>query len=223
MDLEKAQTRPTPVFIPYISGDVQKPLNNSFELPQTLQLSFLLKTLDHPTLDSQKNPRTHTLMADNNGDGGAGAVIDRPEDEGGPMEVETGEQTQTQEGAVVGSGEVATGDGYSSGDREQEFGDEPVWRTPNADPRATEEPRAADPVVETLDQSTAVEGSIVAGIGSGGAGGSDVGSGDDIGPNGSPPRDSAKGKGTVTEEGETTEVPLVYREEDVLFWPAATS
>ncbi|KAI8549191.1 hypothetical protein RHMOL_Rhmol06G0007200 [Rhododendron molle] len=73
-----------------------------------------------------------------------------------------------------------------------------------------------------------VEGSVVSGNGSGdignsGARGSDGTDGDDTRPSGSPPRDTARGKGTVMEEMETIEVSFTYREEDVLFQPAATS
>ncbi|KAI8559787.1 hypothetical protein RHMOL_Rhmol04G0201600 [Rhododendron molle] len=49
-----------------------------------------------------------------------------------------------------------------------------------------------------------------------------AGSGD-VEPTGSPPRDPTKGKGAVVAEEETTENPVTYREEDVLFRPAATS
>ncbi|KAI8555058.1 hypothetical protein RHMOL_Rhmol05G0145000 [Rhododendron molle] len=46
---------------------------------------------------------------------------------------------------------------------------------------------------------------------------------DDPGPNGSPPRDSARGKGAViAEEEEPTEVLVEYREQDIAFRPAAS-
>ncbi|KAI8542717.1 hypothetical protein RHMOL_Rhmol08G0160800 [Rhododendron molle] len=76
--------------------------------------------------------------------------------------------------------------------------------------------------VEPLDPSTTVGGSVVTSSGAGDIGGSGTG-GDDSGPIGSPTRDPARGKGAVVEGEETTEAPFVYREEDVLFWPAATS
>lgn len=47
--------------------------------------------------------------------------------------------------------------------------------------------------------------------------------GDSVEPSGSPPRDSAKGKGVVDTREETTEVPHEFREADVLFRPAVTS
>ncbi|KAI8563810.1 hypothetical protein RHMOL_Rhmol03G0137900 [Rhododendron molle] len=37
------------------------------------------------------------------------------------------------------------------------------------------------------------------------------------------PRDSARGKGVVTEEEEATEVPVEYREQDVAFRPVKTA
>lgn len=63
-----------------------------------------------------------------------------------------------------------------------------------------------------------VESSEIIGGSSGGAGGSGIG-GDDIGLSGSPPRDSARGKGVVVETEETTEVPI----ERVEFQPAVGS
>ncbi|KAI8572020.1 hypothetical protein RHMOL_Rhmol01G0166500 [Rhododendron molle] len=48
--------------------------------------------------------------------------------------------------------------------------------------------------------------------------------GDVLGPNGSPPRDSARGKGAViAEEEEPTKVPIEYREQDIAFRPAASA
>ncbi|KAI8559985.1 hypothetical protein RHMOL_Rhmol04G0219600 [Rhododendron molle] len=37
------------------------------------------------------------------------------------------------------------------------------------------------------------------------------------------PRDSARGKGVVAEEEETTEIHVEYKEDDVVFRPAATA
>ncbi|KAI8559674.1 hypothetical protein RHMOL_Rhmol04G0192000 [Rhododendron molle] len=65
-------------------------------------------------------------------------------------------------------------------------------------------------------------GSLVVKRSSGSAGGSGI-EGCGIGQSGSPPRDPARGKGTVTEEEETAEVPASYREENVLFRPVAIS
>ncbi|KAI8555057.1 hypothetical protein RHMOL_Rhmol05G0144900 [Rhododendron molle] len=63
---------------------------------------------------------------------------------------------------------------------------------------------------------------------SGGVGGNGA-AGDDPGPNGSPPRDSARGKGIVVseepvEEEQTTEAaPVEIREEDIPFRPPVTA
>lgn len=89
-------------------------------------------------------------------------------------------------------------------------------------PRATEEAETVGVAVQILDPHTAVGGSKVIGSGSGGAGASGVGE-DYTGLSRSPPRDSAKGKGVVTEEEQALEAPFEYREEDVLFRPTATS
>lgn len=65
---------------------------------------------------------------------------------------------------------------------------------------------AVGPVVEASDPSTAVEGSVIIGGSSEGAGGNGVGS--DVGPSiGPPPRDSTKGKHSVVEKEEPTEIP----------------
>ncbi|KAI8542782.1 hypothetical protein RHMOL_Rhmol08G0166700 [Rhododendron molle] len=159
-------------------------------------------------------------MADHGGNGGGGDVIDCPEDAGGPMEIET--ETQQPAGAVVGTGGLFASSGDGDGDHQQEVGGGMVQRTPEGVPRVTEEPRALGPSVEPVGSSTVVGGSPMVGGSSGGASGSGAEDGD-IGLNGSPSRDSARGKGAVVEEEETTEAPFVYREEDVLFRPAATS
>ncbi|KAI8550489.1 hypothetical protein RHMOL_Rhmol06G0110900 [Rhododendron molle] len=87
-------------------------------------------------------------------------------------------------------------------------------------PRPTEETGAVGPGAGPLGLSTATEGSPVAingetgDVSGGGAGG------DDTGLSQTPPRDSAKGKGAVVEE--TPEIPILYREKDIFFRPAAT-
>ncbi|KAI8555016.1 hypothetical protein RHMOL_Rhmol05G0141300 [Rhododendron molle] len=68
----------------------------------------------------------------------------------------------------------------------------------------------------------AMGGSVLTGGGYGGAGGSGASSGD-VRPNGSLLRDSARGKGTMAEEEETTEVPVDIRPEDVMFRPVEGS
>ncbi|KAI8555067.1 hypothetical protein RHMOL_Rhmol05G0145900 [Rhododendron molle] len=59
--------------------------------------------------------------------------------------------------------------------------------------------------------------------GSSGGSGSGGAVGDDPGPNGSPPRDPARGKGTVIAEEEPTEILVEYREQDIAFRPTASA
>ncbi|KAI8559890.1 hypothetical protein RHMOL_Rhmol04G0211000 [Rhododendron molle] len=106
----------------------------------------------------------------------------------------------------------SSGDGGHGGD----------GRAPEAEPCATEEAGAVGPSVELVGLSTMSRGSLVVERSSGSAGGSGT-EGGGIGPSGSLPRDPARGKGTMTEEQETAEVPASCREEDVLFRPVATS
>ncbi|KAI8530288.1 hypothetical protein RHMOL_Rhmol11G0045100 [Rhododendron molle] len=159
-------------------------------------------------------------MADNGNNGGGGDVVDHPADEGVPMETEIEMQQPTR--AVEGVGAVVTGGSNGDQGQQQKVGDESVRRMLEDEPRASEKIGAVEPVVEALDSSTAVEGSIMIGGDSGGAGGSGA-SGDDVGSSGSPPRDLAKGKGVTGVEEEITEVRVEYREEDVLFWRAEGS
>lgn len=159
-------------------------------------------------------------MADHGGNGGVGEVIDRPEDRGGPTEIQTEDQTAAT--VTEGQGAVEGGNGDGGEDREQEIVGGGDQRAPEAEPCATKESGAVGPSVEPLGSSTVARASPIVVGGSGDAGGNNSGSGE-TGPSGSPPRDPAKGKGAVTGEEETTGVPVTYREEDVLFWPAATS
>lgn len=57
---------------------------------------------------------------------------------------------------------------------------------------------------------------MVVGGSSNDAGGSGA-EGGDVGPSGSPPKESGRGKVVETEEEETMKVPVKYREEDVMF------
>lgn len=109
----------------------------------------------------------------------------------------------------MGTGAVAIDNGNGDQGQQQEVGDESVRR-------ASKETKAVGSVFQPLDPSMAAGGSLVTCGCSGDVGGSGA-NGGDIGPSGSPLRDSAKGKGVVTEEEETTEVPAEYREEDVMF------
>ncbi|KAI8535301.1 hypothetical protein RHMOL_Rhmol10G0163400 [Rhododendron molle] len=110
-------------------------------------------------------------------------------------------------------------------------------RTSSGNEGGGDEHRATEPVArarvpvgavgsisEPLDPSMAVGGFVVTGGNFGDAGSSGVG-GDDAEPSQTPPRDSAKGKGAVVEEEQTTEAresPVRYREADIAFRPPAT-
>ncbi|KAI8555033.1 hypothetical protein RHMOL_Rhmol05G0142800 [Rhododendron molle] len=135
-------------------------------------------------------------MADHGGNGSGGEVIDRPEDRGGPMATEQEDQKTTEEARVRGAVIEDGGDG--GGDQQQEAGD-------GESRRATVEASPVGPVVEPVGSGTVAEGSPILGRSSGDVEGSGA-VGDDTGPSQTLPRDSAKGKGAVVEEEETTEV-----------------
>ncbi|XP_058211605.1 B3 domain-containing protein Os03g0622100-like [Rhododendron vialii] len=141
-------------------------------------------------------------MAEHDNGGGRGEVLDRPEDVGGPMEVETADQQPAEPPLGVGAAVAGGGDGVQG--HEQEVGSEGDHRATVSDHRATEEAGATGLVVQPLDPSMAVEGSVVIGggfgrdTGSSGAGGDGV-DGDGTGPGETPPRDPAKGKGAREE------------------------
>ncbi|KAI8538176.1 hypothetical protein RHMOL_Rhmol09G0081700 [Rhododendron molle] len=82
---------------------------------------------------------------------------------------------------------------------------------------------AVGSIVESGGSGTVAEGSPIVGGGSLGDGGSSSAVDDILGPNASPPRDLARGKGVATEEEETTEIPVEYREQDIAFRPAETA
>ncbi|KAI8559534.1 hypothetical protein RHMOL_Rhmol04G0181100 [Rhododendron molle] len=168
-------------------------------------------------------------MADHGDGSGGGEVVDKPEDRGGPMTVEETDQTAANpvgvEGAVVEEG----GDG--SGNREQATGDEKNYRASEAEPRATEQARAVGSISEPVGTNTEVRISPTVGGSSDGVDSSGA-AGDDTGPNQTPSRDSAKGKGAAVEEEhieeeqmakeQTTEAaPVEVQEEDIAFRPPA--
>lgn len=134
------------------------------------------------------------------------------------MEPEPVEQTAA--GAVEDIGAVAAGssDGDGDGDREQEVEDGADRRASVEIPRAPVTPGALGPFVEPLDPSMVEESPGNIGESSKGAGGCGASRGG-VGPNGSPPRDSAKGKGPVVKGEESAEIPIG----PVEFRPAAGS
>ncbi|KAI8563674.1 hypothetical protein RHMOL_Rhmol03G0127600 [Rhododendron molle] len=168
-------------------------------------------------------------MADHGSGGGGGEVIDQPEDRGGPMEIQTGDQTTTE--GAVGTSAAVTGGGDGGVNQQQEIGDEENPHTTEENPHATIPTGAAGFISEAEGPGVVAEGSSVVG-GSSGDGGSSGAMSDISGPNGSPPRDSARGKGVViaeaekpTEEDRTTEAPspVEIPEEDIAFRPLLTA
>ncbi|KAI8560438.1 hypothetical protein RHMOL_Rhmol04G0255200 [Rhododendron molle] len=125
----------------------------------------------------------------------------------------------TSTSAVVASG----GDGGSG--QQQEVGDAEKDRATEENLCTTVLAGAVGSIVESGGSGTVAEGLSIVG-GSSDGGGSSGAVGDVPGPNGSPPRDPARGKSIVIaeEEEEPTEVPVVeYREQDVAFRPTASA
>ncbi|KAI8530228.1 hypothetical protein RHMOL_Rhmol11G0039800 [Rhododendron molle] len=141
-------------------------------------------------------------MADHGDNSGDGDVVDRPEDRGGPMETQTEDQ-QLAEGTEC-TNAVVTESGGGGRDQQQEACDEEKHHAMEVDPRAMELAGAVGPRVEPSDLGMAVGGATVTGDSSGNPGGSGA-MGDDLGPTGSPPRDSTRGKWAVIAEEKATE------------------
>ncbi|KAI8572910.1 hypothetical protein RHMOL_Rhmol01G0237700 [Rhododendron molle] len=172
-------------------------------------------------------------MADHGDRGSGGEVVDHPEDRGGPMEAEIGEQKPVE--AVAGQGaEVADGGDGGQG-REQETSGEEVCRATEEEPRATEQGETVGSSSEPKDPGMVTEGPPIVDRSSGGAEGSGA-VGENPEPSQTLPRDSAKGKGVVIEakhaeevqieREQTTEATTVEIREDIAFRPpvgAATS
>ncbi|KAI8535524.1 hypothetical protein RHMOL_Rhmol10G0180700 [Rhododendron molle] len=168
-------------------------------------------------------------MADHINVGGSGEVVDRPEDQGGPMESETGEQTPAE--VVEGQGAEAESGGDGGQERQQEAADGEESRAVETDPRARDQAGAVESSREAEGSSKVAEGPPMVDRGSGVVDSSGA-IGDDTGPNQTPPRDSTKGKGIYVEEErveeeqiereQTTEAaPVEVREEDMAFRPPA--
>ncbi|KAI8572071.1 hypothetical protein RHMOL_Rhmol01G0170200 [Rhododendron molle] len=159
-------------------------------------------------------------MADHGDGSGEGEVVDRVEDRGGPMGTETGDQTASEGAAGVSAVVAGGGDGGAS--QQQEVSDEENTRATEENPHATVLSATLGPIFEAEGSGTVARGPLMAGGSSGGSG-SGGAVGDDPGPNGSPPRDPARGKGTVIVEEEPTEILVEYREQDIAFRPAASA
>lgn len=128
-------------------------------------------------------------MADKGNGGDGGDVVDRLEDEGGPIEIETEDRTTTME--VASQGATVEGGDDEGPDPRPEVEDEGDGRACEGDPHVLEEIGAVGPAVEPLGSSIAVGGSVTIGDSSGGARGSGA-SGEDVGPSQSPLRVSAR-------------------------------
>ncbi|KAI8536034.1 hypothetical protein RHMOL_Rhmol10G0224100 [Rhododendron molle] len=166
-------------------------------------------------------------MAEHGNSGSEGEVVDRVEDRGGPMEIQTGDQTATEEAA--GTSAVVAGGDDGGVNQQQEIGDEENPRVTEENPRARVPTGAVGSISEAEGPGVVTEGSPMVGGSSGGSG-SGGAMGGDPGPNGSPPRDPARGKSAViaeeklVETEQTTEDPPVeIREQDIAFRPPVTA
>ncbi|KAI8546937.1 hypothetical protein RHMOL_Rhmol07G0158500 [Rhododendron molle] len=160
-------------------------------------------------------------MAEHDSGDDSGEVVYRPRDCGGPMEAQIGDQTATEEAA--GTSAVVTGDGDGRDGCEQEVGDREKDRATEENSRATVLSGAVGSGVESAGPGAVAEDTPMVGDSSGGVSSSGA-VGDDPGPNGTPPRDSARGKwAVIAEEEESTEVPVEYRTEDIAFQLATSA
>lgn len=131
-------------------------------------------------------------MADHGGNGGGGEVVDHPEDQGGPMEVEMGDQLI----AVVITDTSAAVEGGGDGEqgRDQEVGGGAVRRATEEEPRATVGANLVNLGIEPLGSSTVVGGLVAIGGSLGDAGGSGA-RGDVLEPSESPAESLGEGQG----------------------------
>ncbi|KAI8568373.1 hypothetical protein RHMOL_Rhmol02G0193500 [Rhododendron molle] len=212
-------------------GDVSEPLKaipNGFKY-SSLSKPPTLSRIPSKTLDllqkSNKTKHTHAPMADHGNGGGEGEVVDQVEDRGGPMEAQTGDQMVTE--GAVGISAVVAGGGDGGEDQQQKVGDGEKGRATEGDPCTTVLAGAVESSGEPAGSSAIAGGPPMVGGSSGGVGGSGA-TGYDPGLNGTPPRDTARGKGIAVsekpvEEEQTTEAaPVEIREEDITFRPPVT-
>ncbi|KAI8559683.1 hypothetical protein RHMOL_Rhmol04G0192900 [Rhododendron molle] len=193
---EPAQTRPIAIPRFKTSRDVTE---GKFSVGLKLPTSPNSQTLSNPYKTirflSQIEKPTHktSSMAEHGGNEGGGEVVDQTEDRGGPMEIESVEKQSVEAVGIDSATTASGGDGI---------------REPSSEP---------------VDPGIAVEDLSIVGGGSGDVGVSGGNRGDDTGPIKSPPRDPAKGKGTVVEEEQASENPMRYPESDIAFRPPATA
>ncbi|XP_058180112.1 uncharacterized protein LOC131298653 [Rhododendron vialii] len=145
----------------------------------------------------------------------------RPRGEPEIMGVRIDDPSTVEASSAIGvavTNESGGGDGHA---RAAVGGDE--GRTPGEVGRTPGSVGTGGPRVRRLDPRSGVEGLVITGLGSPGAGGSGSGSGSGSGNGGgqpgTPPRDPARGKGPVVKEGVSGEVPM----EEVEFMPAVGS
>ncbi|KAI8559474.1 hypothetical protein RHMOL_Rhmol04G0176700 [Rhododendron molle] len=221
---EPAQTRPIAIPRFKTSRDVTE---GKFSVGLKLPTSPNSQTLSNPYKTirflSQIEKPTHktSSMAEHGGNEGGGEVVDQTEDRGGPMEIELVEKQSVEAVGIDSATTASGGDGIRS--HEGEVADGEIPRAVERESRARVETGVAEPSSEPVDPGTAVEDLSVVGGGSGDVGVSGGNQGDDTGPIKSPPRDSAKGKGTVVEEEQASENPMRYPESDIAFRPPATA
>ncbi|KAI8547474.1 hypothetical protein RHMOL_Rhmol07G0198800 [Rhododendron molle] len=168
-------------------------------------LPTLPKLNQNPKFALKSNKPNHktSSMAEHGGNEGGREVVDQPEDRGGMMEHETGDQAVGE--AVGVTDAVAMSGGDSEQEQQQEVGDDEDYRASKVEPRATKHATTAGSISEPVGTNTEARASPVVGGSSGDTENSGT-IGDETGPNGSPPRDSAKGKGVVIEEENVEEV-----------------
>ncbi|KAI8530384.1 hypothetical protein RHMOL_Rhmol11G0054100 [Rhododendron molle] len=229
---EPAQTRPKARLLPIYIPDVLNHHGSFKTLPKLSQELETLSNFFQKLLINHKiKKRTHpySSMADHGTGGGEGEVIDQSEDRGGPMAVEEVGRTAAEPAGVEGVVLTSGGDGEQGHGQEAAGGENP--RGVESETRARDQAGVVEPNREPEGSGMMAEGPpVVEGV-SGGAGGSGA-VGDKTGLSGSPPRDSAKGKGAVIAEEQVEEVhieevrttkadPVEVREEDIAFRPPA--
>ncbi|KAI8562215.1 hypothetical protein RHMOL_Rhmol03G0017400 [Rhododendron molle] len=229
---EPAQTRPIAIPCFNTSRDVTEgKFSVGLKLPTPPNSQILSNP--HKTIRflSQIEKPTHktSSMAEHGGNEGGGEVVDQTEDRGGMMEHETGDQAVVEAVEITDAAAMSGGDGEQ--EQQQKVGDDENRRASEVGPRAIEHATAVGSISEPVGTHTEARASPAVGGSSGVVENSGT-NGDETEPNGSPPRDSAKGKGVVIEEEhveeaqiereQTTETaPIEIREEDIAFRPPA--
>ncbi|KAI8559814.1 hypothetical protein RHMOL_Rhmol04G0204000 [Rhododendron molle] len=107
-------------------------------------------------------------MAEGNGNGGGGEVVDQPKDRGEPIAVEERDQRPLETVTGTSIDAMNGGDGNQGRDEEAAGGGE--HRAMKIEPRVTDQAGVVGPRIEPLDPSTAARGSVATNGGSGDAG-----------------------------------------------------